>query len=313
MRNEGLSTLTIAHLSDIHLGPMPRIRVRDLTLKRMTGLANWHRGRKRRHLPQVLATVTADIHAQRPDHIVVTGDLCNVGLPQEHAAAFDWLERLGPPGHVTVIPGNHDTYVPLRRDPGIARWVTYMTGEEPFGPIRRGESVSFPFVRRLGGVALVGLSSAVPSRMFRATGELGPEQCQAAAQVLASLGNEGLVRIVLIHHPPLPGQSPPAGRLIDATAFTEVLRMAGAELVLHGHNHQATVVETAGVTQPIPVVGVPSASHARHHGHNEPARYNLYRIETGAGPVRITLEGRAIAEGQTNLRTVETRELTVRR
>ncbi len=305
MRDDGLSTLTIAHLSDIHLGPMPRPRLRDLTPKRLTGLANWHRGRKHRHLPEVLSALIEDVHAQQPDHIVVTGDLCNVGMPQEFAGVLDWLGRLGPPDRVTVIPGNHDTYVRLRRDPGIARWAAYMTGEASSG-------AAFPFVRRLSGVALVGLSSAVPTPMFRASGELGPAQRQAAGELLASLGAEGLVRVVLIHHPPLPGQSAPACSLTDAGAFTEVLRRAGAELVLHGHNHQAMVADAGGGAGPIPVVGVPSASHARHHGHAEPARYNLYRIETGAGRRRIMMEGRAIAEDLTTLNTVETRELPMR-
>lgn len=303
--------LTIAHLSDVHLGPMPRPRLRDLTPKRLTGLANWHRGRKHRHLPMVLETLIEDIRRHEPDHIVVTGDLCNLGLPQEIAMAEDWLARLGPPSQVTVVPGNHDAYVRLRHDPGLARWAAYMSGEAVRGANRRpGEIAPFPFVRRIGPIALVGLSSAVPTPMFRATGRLGRFQIEHAASLLKSLYAEGLARIVLIHHPPLPGQAGKSCCLVDAAALAEVLSEAGAELVLHGHNHCAMLAHADGPTGNVPVVGVPSASHAGRHRHHEPARYNLYRIDVRNERARIAMVGRAITDDLTCVQTVEERELT---
>ncbi|MEZ5924453.1 MAG: metallophosphoesterase [Hyphomicrobiaceae bacterium] len=303
--------LTIAHFSDVHLGPMPRPRIRDLTPKRLTGLANWHRRRKLRHLPDVLRQLIDDARRHSPDHIVVTGDLCNIGMPAEMAAALGWLERLGPPEHVTVVPGNHDAYVRLRGDPGVARWTAYMSGDQTEAVKRRGEPVPFPFVRRLGRVALVGLSSAVPTPVFRATGRLGTDQREAAARVLRRLDGEGLLRIVLIHHPPLPGQASPARRLIDAEAFAAVLKEAGAELVLHGHNHKAMLAYAEGPAGSIPVVGVPSASLAEHH-HDDLARYNLYRIVQRGEKHTITLEGRAITPGLASVETVEQRALVER-
>jgi 3',5'-cyclic AMP phosphodiesterase CpdA len=302
--------LTLAHLSDIHLGPMPRPRLQDLTPKRLTGLANWHQGRKHRHRPEVLETLLEDIRQQTPSHIVVTGDLCNVGMPEEFAEALKWLERLGPPDRVTVIPGNHDAYVRLRRDPGIARWEAYMAGEAPGAVRRRGETVSFPFVRRLDRVALIGLSSAVPTRMFQATGQLGGAQRQAAAELLSKLGAEGLTRVVLIHHPPLPTQSPRTHCLIDAGDFAALLRRAGAELVLHGHSHRAMLAHAEGPRGNVPVVGVPSASHAGRHRHHDAARYNLYRIDARGGDTRISMVGRAITSDLTRMTTVEERVLT---
>ncbi len=35
----------LAHLSDPHLGPLPRARMRELASKRMLGFVNWRRGR----------------------------------------------------------------------------------------------------------------------------------------------------------------------------------------------------------------------------------------------------------------------------
>lgn len=311
MRDEGLSTLTIAHLSDVHLSPIPRPAWRDLTPKRLAGLANWHRGRKHRHRSEVLDLLLADLERQAADHIVVTGDLCNIGIPGEMAAAVSWLERLGPPDRVTVVPGNHDTYVRLRGDPGLARWQAYMAGTVEGAARRRHEANAFPFVRRLGAVALVGLSSAVPTPVFRATGKLGDAQLAATRHVLRQLGEEGLVRVVLIHHPPLPGVSQPAHRLVDAEAFHALIGDTGAELILHGHHHRAMISAIASRGGDVPVVGVPSASHDRHHRHAEPARYNLYRIDRSGGDLRITMQGRALAGVTGVVATVETRELTV--
>ena len=37
----------LAHLSDIHLGPLPEVSYRELASKRITGYINWQRNRKR--------------------------------------------------------------------------------------------------------------------------------------------------------------------------------------------------------------------------------------------------------------------------
>lgn len=299
--------LTIAHLSDVHLGPLPHARLWSLSPKQLTGYANWHRGRKHRHLAAVLELIVGDIADAKADHIAVTGDLCNIGLKAEISEGLKWLERLGSPEHVTVVPGNHDAYVRLPDTHGVALWAAYMSGATPHGVVRRGEPVPFPFVRRLGPLAIVGLSSAVPTPMFRATGRLGSAQREGARQVLGELGREGLVRVVLIHHPPLPGLADRPRRLIDARAFSEVLRDTGAELVLHGHNHRAELAYAETVAGRLPVVGVASASIGR-HPRDDRGRYNLYRIEPrpGARP-RITMTGRAVTEDLARVETVDER------
>jgi 3',5'-cyclic AMP phosphodiesterase CpdA len=297
--------LTIAHLSDVHLGPLPPARLWTLSPKQITGYANWHRGRKHRHLAAVLDLILADIEAAGADHVAVTGDLCNIGLKAEIAEGLKWLERLGPPDRVTVVPGNHDAYVRLPDDDGVARWAAYMSGACEHGVVRKGEPVPFPFVRRFGPVALVGLSSAVPTPMFRATGRLGSPQREGAAKVLRALGLEGLVRVVLIHHPPLPGHAHRARRLIDAGAFSEVLRDAGAELVLHGHNHRSELAFTQTAAGRLPIVGVPSASVGR-HPRDDRGSYNLYRIEPrDGGRPRITMTGRAVTEDLSRVETID--------
>ncbi|MBN9022713.1 MAG: metallophosphoesterase, partial [Rhizobiales bacterium] len=103
---------TLAHISDPHLGPLPPVRWRDLASKRAFGYMNWQRGRSSALGPESLQRLVADLHAHRPDHVAVTGDLINLGLSAEIDAAHTWLADLGDPSSVSVIPGNHDAYLP---------------------------------------------------------------------------------------------------------------------------------------------------------------------------------------------------------
>src|SRR5262249_41495244 len=110
-------TVTIAHLTDMHLGPIAGFTPRYWNLKRALGYLNWVRKRRYDHLRPVLDRLVADLLAQAPQHIAAGGDLCNIGLPKEHAAGLAWLESLGSPQRVSVVPGNHDIYCALGRDP----------------------------------------------------------------------------------------------------------------------------------------------------------------------------------------------------
>lgn len=291
-------SLTLAHISDLHL-PLPRgFRPRHWNVKRGLGYLNWHRGRRFVHRRETVDMLVADMAAYAPQHVAVTGDLVNIGLPVEYEAARAWLEELGPPEAITVVPGNHDIYVHLRRDPGVARWAPYMAddawGRELALPKVEG---GFPFVRRLQRVALIGLNSAVPTRPFVAAGRLGEAQLAAAETALRAAHAEGLARVVLIHHPPCGGMAPQLRGLIDAPQLEAVLRRTGAELVLHGHNHRDAVVWLdADDGARIPVVGICSGSASRSH-HGEPlARYNLFHIRKGAnGRAGITMTARGLS------------------
>jgi 3',5'-cyclic AMP phosphodiesterase CpdA len=282
----------LAHLSDPHLGPLPLPAVRELASKRLVGYINW-RGRRRIHLRDALDAVTHDLHKAKPDHVVVTGDLVNIALPAEFINARRWLETLGKPGDVSVVPGNHDAYVAgagIHRD---LHWRPYMADDEPAGSSQAGkarealspgahkggtgaavtEEIPFPYVRRRGPVALVGVSTATPTRPFMATGELGAKQIAAVAALLNDL--RGLFRVVMIHHPPVPSAHHKC--LIDAVPFQRVLADAGAELIIHGHDHVHSLIQIGGRGTRIPVIGVPSAS-ASADAKRRAGAYNLYLI-----------------------------------
>jgi len=277
----------LAHLSDPHLpSPLTLGPAGELVSKRTLSRLAWRRKRWR-HDPAVLGQISADITAYAPDHIALTGDLTNFSTRAEFAAARTWLESLGPADRVTVSPGNHDA---LTADAQAGRVAA-------FGPwFGDGGETHFPRVRRRGPVALVNLCSAVPTAPLLASGRLGEAQLERLSQALDDLGREGLFRVVLLHHPAGAGVVSRRKALADGPELREVLRRHGAELVLHGHAHEAVFGVVAGPHGPIPVLGVPSAS-APSGTHHAAARWHAIEIEPGEG-LRVIARGLEARSGE---------------
>lgn len=301
--------VTLAHLSDVHLPVLPRIALHHMNLKRGLGLINWHRKRHAIHRMETVEALLDDLARQRPDHILVTGDLANLGLPEEHANALAWLQRLGTPETVSVIPGNHDIYTRIGSDPGVRRWQDYMASDA-WGKALTGAD-GFPYVRRHGDVALIGLNSAVPTPPFVAAGRLGQVQLERLPALLDATRAAGLVRVVLIHHPPLPGQASRLRGLEDAGALQSILANHGAELVLHGHNHRNMEARTAWSGGTAIALGVASFSAGVAHGHEPLARYNVIRIMNSVDSHDIELIGRGLKAAGGPVVELERRKLHV--
>ena len=275
----------LAHLSDPHLPPLPRPRLAELAGKRLAGFVNWQLFRRPWHRAEVLQAIVQDVKANAPDHIALTGDLINIALAAEFAPGRAFLARLGTPDHVSFVPGNHDIYVRATAGHAAAAWGEYMTGDDG----ARG----FPYLRRRGPVALIGLSTGLPTPPLMASGELGAEQCERLAVLLREC--KGAFRVVLIHHPPL-GPRPHHKRLVDAEAFLEVLHQHGAELALHGHDHVAMLNLTDSIDGPVPLIGVPSCSVAPGAREDDPAAYNLFSIDREPDGWRCEMISRGISE-----------------
>jgi 3',5'-cyclic AMP phosphodiesterase CpdA len=255
--------------------------------KRIGGFINWQKRRRHFHLAPVLDRIVADLKSQSVDHIAVTGDLVNLSLPAEFPQAYAFLQRLGPPQDVTVVPGNHDTYVWPKRHHPEQHWADYMRGDAvPADVVPR-----FPFVRRRGPIVLIGVSTAVPTLAFRATGRLGAAQLARLAALLDE--HAGTFRVVLIHHPPQTRPEWRDRRLIDGDAFIAVLRKHGAELVLHGHEHLDLVRWFDTPQGKVAAIGVPSASGAIGWKYDS-AAYNLYVVEGSAGAWRCEMISRGL-------------------
>ena len=276
---------TLAHLSDPHLAPLPEPRWIELIGKRVTGYVNWQRKRRFIHSPAALAAIVADVKAQSPDHVAVTGDITNIALAAEFPRGRDWLAQFGSAQDVTVVPGNHDVYVREAANFAGRQWGPYMRDDDG--------AEGFPFVRRRNNIVLIGLSTGVPTAPFLATGWLGTRQLIALTATLKQLRNEDLFRIILIHHPPVT-EAAQHKRLFDAQVLKRIIADHGAELLLHGHDHVHMInwLEGPDGTR-VPAVGVPSAS-TTPGSDKDSAAYNLYRIDGARGAWQCELISRGL-------------------
>jgi len=271
------SIVTLAHISDLHATRVRVGGIAPLLSKRALGWLSWQIKRRHLYLPAVFEALLADLARTEPDQIAITGDFTQISLDAEFREASEWLTRIGPPERVSAVPGNHDAYV-SRAERGWGSWRPYLASDPAAAALRGDGETLFPSLRLREGLALVGVSTARATPPFLASGRVGREQLARLDALLARLAGEPRCRVVLIHHPPLPGVTSWRRALHDAREFAAVLQRRGAELVLHGHLHRTHLASLPGPHGAIPVVGVPSAS----HGGPSPDRaagYHIYEIE----------------------------------
>ncbi|KTS02259.1 phosphodiesterase [Microbacterium testaceum] len=204
----------ILHLSDTHLLGGDR-----LLGERYDTAANL-----RRTLDAAEAT------GVRPDAVVFTGDLTDLGEPEAYralrAAVEPWAERLGAP--VIWVAGNHDERPALRA--GL------LDGEPSLEPVTG--------VWDLDGLRIIALDSTVPGWHH---GDLDAAQLEWLREELATPAPLGT--ILALHHPPLPTHIP----FFDVLELRDQPRLAAAiagsdvRAILAGHLHYSTSGTFAGV------------------------------------------------------------------
>jgi 3',5'-cyclic-AMP phosphodiesterase len=164
----------------------------------------------------------------RPDALLVSGDLTDNGAPEEYQRVRELLAPLDLTPY--VLPGNHDLRAPLREAFGLPG-----AGEEPVS-----HAVD------LGPLRLVCLDSTIPGA------EGGALDAGRTEWLDATLAEDpAKPTVVALHHPPLRTEIPTFERIglapesIDALA--EVLGSNPQVLrIVAGHVHRAIVAELAG-------------------------------------------------------------------
>jgi len=295
-----------AHISDIHLGPLPQLTLRELFSKRITGFINWHRNRRKHLLVNTLDLLLSDIRSHHPDHLMITGDLVNLATDIEIRLAGEWLESVGEPLATTVVPGNHDAYVLGAHDKSVKRWYPFIAGDNSPKEWPDDDHV-FPTYRRRGPIAIIGCSTSLATPPFSATGFFSSRQARETVELLKKAGDEGLFRVVMIHHPPIRGAAARHKRMIGIRRFNAAMSMGGAELILHGHTHLDTVyfLKTHSGGQ-IPVVGIASASQGP-GGHKPRAAYNLFTLTGEPGSWNLMCERHGLTEAADAIQLDHTR------
>ena len=280
------SVFRIAHVSDLHVLSATGAEWRRMLFnKRLTGHANLILRRGRVHRREYLRAVLAAASAQA-DHVVVTGDITNLSLESEYEAARELLDEMARAVEVTVVPGNHDIYLPSIHREGRFQhhFEPFMRTDLPQFAVDL-QAGPFPFVKLRGPVALIGLSSAVPRPPFVSAGYLGHEQLDALARLLAHPEIRSRTPVLLIHHPPVDARWPVVrlrDGLVDAAALRRTLAGLSSGLVLYGHTHVRVHCRLATARGTLDVVSASGAA-LDHPDIAVRAGFNQYGITSDGG------------------------------
>lgn len=286
-----MSTLRIAHFSDTHVLALRGATPGQFLSKRFTGAVNLAMARSRHYRVEIFERLLAAIAAAAPDHTLCSGDLVNLALEAEFKRVFGLLDAVFPAGRLTVVPGNHDAYAKDAVVEGLfeRHFGQWQPRDVDLGAPRLGDpgradvGSVYPVVRALDGLYVVGLTTAVTSPVFMATGTVGEAQLDGLEQAFRRPEAKGRFRLLMLHHPLLPDPARPFDhlrRLTDADRLLARLWALGADgpqLVVHGHNH--VFKRNALPGSPVPIIQVASASRS---GSKHRAEFNIYVIEDGA-------------------------------
>lgn len=242
------ASLTLFHISDLHFGREDAV---------------------------ALEWVRRAIVAERPDAIVITGDLTMRARQREFRAACDWIGALGVP--VTVEVGNHDLpYFNL-----IERFIA---------PYRRYRAIERLLERELDfpGFAVVPLKTTTRAqpRWPWVEGWVRPA---ALAHTLAAIDAlpPGTRVLVTAHHPLL--ERAPDGRRLTINGESTMAALAGRKVaaVLSGHVHDPFDLVRETARGPLRMIGAGTLSQRLR---STPASYN--RIVLGADGIAVTVRNR---------------------
>ncbi len=250
------AAFTLIHISDFHLCQPAGAASTAFLNKRLLSVLSWRIRRRGEHRPGVLERLTQAVAAEAADTVAVTGDLTHLALPGEFEAVRRRLVTLGPPEKVFVVPGNHDALVRVSWAGGPGLWSEFMAPDS----CRDQARFDFPTLRVREPVALIGISTACPTRPLSAAGRIGEAQLERLEETLNASARMQLFRVLLIHHPPLAGMVSRRKALQDDERFGALIKRTGAELILHGHCHRLSQTQMSGPHAPIPVLGVSSAT-----------------------------------------------------
>lgn len=236
---------------------------------RLFHVSDLHFGREDK---SALSWFAATVRNERPDAVIVTGDLTMRARSHEFQAAEAWLAALGVP--VTIEPGNHD----LPYFNPFARLL------HPYRRVRRVErAIERPL--DVPGVWLVPLETTARMqwRLNWSRGRVAEGRLERAVRKLRER-RPGDVAIVACHHPLIDAGTESEGRTRGGPEALLALAEAGADAVLSGHVHDPFDLTWDGNDHPVRLIGAGTLSE---RVRESAPSFNEVRVSDGAIAVEV--------------------------
>jgi len=200
-------------------------------------LSDTHFGTERAQVVEALVALAAQ---QRPDVVVLSGDITQRARPAQFRSAKAFVDRLGAP--VLAIPGNHD----------IALFDLWARLTRPYARFAKVFGPELEPVVSLPDWLIVGVNT---TRAWRHShGEVSGTQIARVASLLATAKPEQL-RVVVVHQPLAVPEAGEASNLLRGHAdAAKAWAQAGADLVLGGHIHLPYTLSLQGLVRRLWVV-----------------------------------------------------------
>ncbi|MBI4954448.1 MAG: metallophosphoesterase [Myxococcales bacterium] len=230
----------IAHLSDLHLLSFANRGVSaGNTVRR--GFVSLGRPLDPEARAAKALAAMRDARALGAEHLVLSGDLSELGLASELQVLADVLASSGfGPEAVTLVPGNHDRYA------GPEEWATALAG--PLAPWMRPMPTGVGACVDLGSVRLVPIDVTRPQSVMRSAGFVTDAIVEGLRRLLHDPGLTRLPVAVVLHHPPF-ALAPILHRLDGLIGCEELAALAqplDQVQFLHGHLHRSVDREPRG-------------------------------------------------------------------
>ncbi len=285
---KGLS-MRFIHLTDLHASsPIEE----SYFSKRALGLFSWKKKRHLQHNNQFLKLLVDNVKAEKPDLVIITGDIVQLGTEFEIQSARDLLLEHFGNLPIMIVPGNHDNYARDSFGFLLRHWPEFLQ-----------ISPDFPSVREFKNLILVGLMSAQPMPFWSARGDLGARQFAKLKKILAQ--NKDKLICMFMHHPPYLEGVNHRKSLKMAKQLGQLLSNYQVALICHGHLHRN--VEFDGL-KPTRVFGTASASAC---SGNNPASYCIFDLSCGLKQSEISTTLKQLELNSCSLKTVSKKSWTV--
>lgn len=235
-------------------------------------VSDTHFGTERPELVEALVLLAQQ---QRPDLVVLSGDITQRARAVEFETARACMARLGAP--LLAVPGNHD--LPL-----FDVWARL---RDPYAAYAKAFGANLAPEHDSARLLVLAVNTTRPWRHQH--GVVSTAQIDAVARRLGCATAEQL-RVVVVHQPlDVPLASERRHLLRGHAAARSAWAAAGADLVLGGHIHLPGVMHAAAGGRPMWVVQAGTAVSSRVR-RGQPPSVNLIRWRGSTGDHRCQIE-----------------------